>query len=292
MLTQEVTHTPWTLSHTSHPSSDHRVKIPFPYIIYSDFEMFTTHWELKVFFSSLQVPNPKPTEEYGIFCADFTPALNSSPLERIGIPARGHLQGKELLHPPGNGLCSASASRNSAQQRFPLPSYPVFQSNSASLWTAGCAEKSQSEFHLERAPLQGTALAALSCLLTVQGGSQDAGALSVLSPGHFYHTASPQTGTGLPKRQWIRINFRLKPRARDDFLLPQNRHCLPAVSSQSKALPGPGLDHLFLNPVFCCENTKSEICCLLIKQHYKVKSNQTTKHYGEPEAEISHLQRP
>lgn len=50
--------------------------------------MFTTHWELKVFFSSLRVPNPKPTEEYGIFCADFTPALNSSPLERIGIPAR------------------------------------------------------------------------------------------------------------------------------------------------------------------------------------------------------------
>lgn len=65
--------------------------------------MFTRHWELKVFFSALQVPNPKPTEEYGIFCADFSPVLKYSPLERIGIPARGHLQGKELLHPRGNG---------------------------------------------------------------------------------------------------------------------------------------------------------------------------------------------
>lgn len=99
MLSQEVTHTHWTLSHIGHPSTDHRVKTPFFYITYSDFEMFTRHWELKVFFSALQVPNPKPTEEYGIFCADFTPALNYSPLERVGIPAQGHLQGKELLHP-------------------------------------------------------------------------------------------------------------------------------------------------------------------------------------------------
>lgn len=94
MLTQEVTHSQWTLSHTGHPSSDHRVKIPLFYIIYSDFEMFTRHWELEVFFSSLQVPDPKPTEEYGIFCADFTPALNYSPLGRIGIRAKGHFQGK------------------------------------------------------------------------------------------------------------------------------------------------------------------------------------------------------
>lgn len=39
MLTQEVTHSQWTLSHTGWvPSSGHRVKIPLFYIIYSDFE--------------------------------------------------------------------------------------------------------------------------------------------------------------------------------------------------------------------------------------------------------------
>lgn len=103
MLTQEVTQSQGTLNHTGHPSSDHRVKILLFYIIYSDFEMFTRHWELKVFFSSLQVLDPKPTEEYGIFCADFTTALNHSLLGRIGTPAKGHLQGKELLHPLGNG---------------------------------------------------------------------------------------------------------------------------------------------------------------------------------------------
>lgn len=251
MLTQEVTHTPWTLSHTANPSSDHRVKIPFLYIIYSDFEMFTTHWELKVFFSSLQVPNPKPTEEYGIFCADFTPALNSSPLERIGIPARGHLQGKELLHPQAMGPCSASASRNPAQHSFPLSSHPVFQSNSS--WVL---HGLQSEFHLGRVPLQGAALAAPSCLLTVQDGSQNQGHCQCSPLGPFYHTASLKTGTELSQRQWIRIDFRLKPRARDHFILPQNRQCLPPASSLFKAVPG--LYHLFLNPVFCCENTKSE----------------------------------
>lgn len=112
---------------------------------------------------------------------------------------------------------------------------------------------------------------ARSCLGSTQltahsaGWQPASGALSVLSPGHFHHTASPKTGTGLSQRQWIRINFRLKPRARDDFLLLQNRHSLPPASSLFQALTGSGLFHLFLNPVFCCENTKSETCCLLIK---------------------------
>lgn len=109
--------------------------------------MFTRHWELKVFFPSLQVPDPKPTEEYGIFCADFTTALNYSPLERTGIPAKGHLQRKELLHPRGNGalqckcpkeLCSAEFSSSILSCTWEHGEQLILPS----LWTAEHAEKS------------------------------------------------------------------------------------------------------------------------------------------------------
>lgn len=109
--------------------------------------MFTRHWELKVLFSSLQVPNPKPTEEYGIFCADFTPALKCSPLERTGIPAKGHLQGKELLHPWGNGALQCKELKELCSAEFSSPTLScIWQQGEqlilGSLWTAGCAEKS------------------------------------------------------------------------------------------------------------------------------------------------------
>lgn len=125
----------------------------------------------------------------------------------------------------------------------------------------------ESEFPLERALLQGAACGSThSCFLTLQGDTLCAGALSVHSPVHFYYTASPKTGIGLSQRQWIRKSFRLKPRASDDFLLLQNRHTLPSSSIFSvQSTPWPWALHLLLNPVFCCENTKSEIRCLLIK---------------------------
>lgn len=126
---------------------DHRVKISFFSITYSVFEMFTRHWESEEFFSSLQVPDPKPTEEYGIFCADFTAALNYSPLERIGIPAKGHLQGKELQHPWGNGALQCKCLQELCSVEFPSSLISCIWEHGkqfilASLWTAECAEKS------------------------------------------------------------------------------------------------------------------------------------------------------
>lgn len=88
-----------------------------------------------------------------------------------------------------------------------------------------CWEILESEFHAERAPLQELPVAALTAAF-----SQCRMTLSVHSPVHFYHTASPKIGIGFSQRQCIRINFRLKPSASDDFLLPRNSHTLPCSS--------------------------------------------------------------
>lgn len=161
----------------------------------------------------------------------------------LGSVPRDTSREKELLHPRGNGALQCKCLKEPCSAEFSSSILSSIWEHGEQLilgspWRAVCWEILESEFHPERTPLQGTACGSIhSCFLTVQDDTQRAGALSVHSPVHFYHTASPKIGIGLSQRQWIRIYFRLKPRASDDFVLLQNRHTLPSSSILSVQCP-------------------------------------------------------
>lgn len=89
--------------------------------------MFTRRWELKQFFSSLQVPNPKPTEEYGIFCVDFTTLWTTAHWRELGSLPTDTSREKSLLHPQGNGAlqCDCLPKWTMLSSYFSLPSYHI-----------------------------------------------------------------------------------------------------------------------------------------------------------------------
>lgn len=93
----------------------------------SDFDMFTRHWEVKQFFSSLQVPDPKPTEEYGIFCVDFTMLWTTAHWRELGSLPMDTSREKSLLHPQGNGALQRDClpKQTLPSSYFSLPSYHI-----------------------------------------------------------------------------------------------------------------------------------------------------------------------
>lgn len=156
--------------------------------------MFTRHWELKVFFSSLQVPNPKPTEEYGIFCADFTPAC----WRELGPLPRVTSREKSCCIHEATGPCSALLSRVFL---FHLILYFRATHLGFSMDSRVCWEILENEFHLERAPLQWSACGSTQ-LLAHSAGWHPAcrGTVSAL-PWPFLSHSLSKIGTGLSQRQ-------------------------------------------------------------------------------------------
>lgn len=136
MLTQEVTHTQWTLSHTGHPSSDHRVKIPF--FLHHLLWLWDVYQTLGIKSVFLIPASAQSKAHWGIW--NFLCWLHSSfevqPFGEIlgSLPRDTSREKSCCIHEP-MGLCNVSASRNPAQQSFPLPSYLVFENReSNSSW--------------------------------------------------------------------------------------------------------------------------------------------------------------
>lgn len=170
-------------------------------------------------------------------------------------------------------LCRGNASRNSAQQSFPLPSYPVFENmESNSSWVLYWQQsvlRNPGEWTPSRKDCPARQLQLHSHSID---DTQSARALSVHSTVHFYHSLSKDWNWTFPEAMdYNKFQTKSKwwfspPMEQAHTAFPQ----CPFCSMHSLALGSASYSQILYLAV---RKPKSEIDRLLIKLHYKVKSN-------------------